>query len=123
MTEPNLTEEDQKNHKAAVDKACINAALKSATLASYVSRFELVPMPDGSLNHIVLVLGGVLAGGQRQGGGPIEHFAHVTLDDAFVISKDIGADICVRMQTALQLTKEDMDKARARNSAGDIVND
>lgn len=126
---PNLDQQAQKAsfdaqidaQKASVDRECLEAALKVATLPSHVTRFELIPMPSLP-EHIVLVLGGVLAGGRRQGDGPIETFIHVKMEDAFAIHKTLGADIVVKMRTAMGLTDADLEAASKRNTSAGAAN-
>ena len=98
MSDDKLTPQEQ---KLLVDRQCIQSALEAAAAPLYSNRFEVIPTPDGTDTHVILTLGGVIAGEQGDASTPPMPFINVTIHGAFLITKGLAADIVARFERLL----------------------
>ena len=105
-------EEEQKE----INRASIEAALELAAHPSLTNRFELFPGPVK--DHVILVLGGVLAGTRQESGSEPEHFRKVNMHGAYLMNRRLATDIAAKLQHTLSLTDEEVREARNRYARG-----
>lgn len=98
--------------KSLIDQRCVDAALEAAAAPTSTNRFEIIFNPDGSSDHIILTLGGVVAGHHRDASGTLSTFVQAKVHGAYLVKKNLAADIVAKLER--MLSSAEVEAARRR---------